>query len=324
MPPADTGTRATQEKRRATWRVRDLWKQSAERYQEAARKEVDPTAVALDAALKCEPTKRTAEQLDLLAAWVSSLSISASVRRTLDVDALCRTMMLSQAAMAAEQVVVAQGDPADTMYIVYQGGCAAYSVAVNAEGVAYTGSEDDGEGGGIPRESVLRQLAKKRNRESSVKATRGIGSACVSRFRRMPAPWKQVLARISAPSPAELRSLRKRTSFQPPAAKAKPRKHSLGAHAPHLTPPPTALPVAPSAAIAETVPPPSPTRARRVYPGAGERTRADAVSGRLLDGGGAEASEQLRRVHSFKLRAGRPVRRVSGPLIQPHGTDHRG
>ena len=72
--------------------------------------------------MRREPHERTAEDLSLLAAWLSGIKMSSTVLRTLDVDAVCRTMVCVAPECAAEEVVVAQGDRASALYVVAQEG----------------------------------------------------------------------------------------------------------------------------------------------------------------------------------------------------------
>jgi hypothetical protein len=163
--------RRTQEARRTSLRVRSLWHragcESGGGSSQADSKRLGPEnwkSEGLDAAVRKKPNERTAEDVVLLSAWVESLPISASVRRIMDVDLFCWCLKLGKP-YSTDEVVACQGDEAHNMCIVFQGDCSAYTVT-DDEGLEYTG-----EGTGcISRASVLRQLAKRRNRDSAIKA----------------------------------------------------------------------------------------------------------------------------------------------------------
>ena len=95
--------------------ARARWRLAAE--QRHAAKREDPTLAALEMALRREPEKRTEEDLSLLAAWLAGVDLSPAVRRTMDVDAMCRTMRCLTPASEAEEIVVTQGDAATALFI---------------------------------------------------------------------------------------------------------------------------------------------------------------------------------------------------------------
>ena len=111
------------------------------------------------AALCTEPDERTESDVDCLAAWLARYQLCSN--QALNVESICRTMRL-EPAVAADELICFQGDALDSMYIVYSGRCAEYrasdEVAVAADAPVVCSAE---------RETVLRQLAKRRHIEKA-------------------------------------------------------------------------------------------------------------------------------------------------------------
>ena len=275
-----TGLRRSQEERRASQRLRGLWRKGDTHKASAATAKLDTAYVLLDAAIKKDALARSSEDRDLLAAWVSGLHVSPSVRRSLDTDVLVR-LMTYVPAIPAEKVVVCHADEAAHFYFVYQGECTAYQVT-DEEGVAYEGEAD----GGIARDSVLRQLAKRRNRES-VAATRQqelddwlqlARRLRSSRFRPRPAKWQALLLELTA-APQKAAALRQQRLHEARVRRARAEASegaavAAAAAGQEQEPPP---PPPPPAAAAGDAPERAPRRIRRAHPGEGEKARAAQI-----------------------------------------------
>ena len=86
------GVRLTQAERRTQQRTRGLWQAAGDQVSNpAAGSGYDSTYEALDLAVRTEPSKRTADDLTLLKAWVGGLQIgSKTVERNLNLDIVCQ------------------------------------------------------------------------------------------------------------------------------------------------------------------------------------------------------------------------------------------
>lgn len=143
-------------------------------------------------ALRTRPAQRSSKELAALAGWLErGAALPPSVMKHLDVDALCRAMVLRPSAEDG-QVLRYQGDRSEALLLVLSGRCAEYGAAEDPADLAIhfsasaigggSGGGSSGGGGGEggselrsapataplaeARASVLRQLHRFRHKEA--------------------------------------------------------------------------------------------------------------------------------------------------------------
>ena len=296
--------------------ARARWRKAAEQKATiiASHALSSPTQLHLDVALRREPQHRTAEDLALLAAWLAGVQMAQHVRRTLDVDAMCRTMRCISPACAADEVVAAQADHAKAMFIVYLGEASAYSIA-DEEGVAYEGEVRDG----ISRDHVLHQVAKKRRREASARAAQ-------AKTGTKPADgWRSVLKGLAA-APRQKAAARSQSSMQTSGRRSLPAKSPARPAAKAVSSAlASAMVRAPAAAVdgaSEAEPPRRQSifceANRRRYPGEGEKTTAATMVASKRRGQLTRRDMDEKRRAASRIQAGARGRKARVQIKRQH------